>query len=192
MQRYSFGKGYKSRPLYMFKKQKVVLTGAPASGKTTLLNSVNHAEILCYSEVSRSIISAAQAKGIQHPFLENPLEFSEALFENRLQDYFKTSVKPIQLYDRGIHDVVAYLHELGSDIPCGMEADCTNFNYDKVFIFPPWEAIFEQDTQRMEDFNESEKLHNALIETYAAYGMECVEVPRLSVPKRLAFILENL
>ncbi|MGB0274266.1 MAG: AAA family ATPase [Flavobacteriaceae bacterium] len=176
----------------MFKKQKVVLTGAPSSGKTTLLNSVNHAEISCYSEVSRAVISAAQAKGIHRPFLENPLAFSETLFENRLHDYFTESTLPVQLYDRGIHDVVAYLHELGYDIPCGMEEDCTNFTYDKVFVFPPWEAIFEQDTQRMEDFNESEKNHLALIETYANYGMECIEVPRVSVPKRLAFILENL
>jgi len=124
--------------------------------------------------------------------LENPLAFSETLFENRLHDYFIESALPVQLYDRGIHDVVAYLHELGHDIPCGMEADCKNFTYDKVFVFPPWEAIFEQDTQRMEDFNESEKNHLALIETYANYGMECIEVPRVSVPKRLAFILENL
>ncbi len=176
----------------MFIEQKVVLTGAPASGKTTLLNIVNHAEISCYSEVSRAIISAAQAKGIHRPFLESPLAFSETIFENRLHDYFMESTLPVQLYDRGIHDVVAYLHESGYDIPCGMELDCTNFTYDKVFVLPPWEAIFEQDTQRMENFNESEKNHLALIETYATYGMECIEVPRVSIAKRRAFILENL
>lgn len=176
----------------MFEKQKVVLTGSPASGKTSLINSVDHPEISCYSEVSRAIISAAQANGAQRPFLENPLAFSEAIFESRLHDYFNVSKTPVQLYDRGIHDVVAYLHELGDDVPCGMEEDCMNFTYDKVFIFPPWEAIFEQDAQRVEDFNEAEKLHNALVETYSTFGMECIEVPRVSVVKRLAFMLENL
>ena len=176
----------------MFEKQKVVLTGAPSSGKTTLLNSVNHPEISCYSEVSRAVISSAQANGVHRPFLENPLAFSEAIFENRLHDYFKASNTPVQLYDRGIHDVVAYLYELGDDVPCGMEEDCKNFTYDKVFIFPPWEAIFEQDEQREEDFNEAKKLHIALVETYTTFGMKCIEVPLVSVAQRLAFILKNL
>lgn len=176
----------------MLEKQKVVFTGAPSSGKTTLINSLNHADISCYGEVSRDVISVLQAKGVQRPFLENPLAFSEAIFENRLHDYFIASDKPVQVYDRGIHDVLAYLHELGNDVPCGMEIDCVNFIYDKVFIFPPWEAIFKQDAQRTENFNESKKLHNALIETYTTFGMECIEVPRVSVAKRLAFILENL
>ena len=176
----------------MFEKQKVVFTGAPASGKTTLLNSVNHAEISCFDEVSRAVISALQAKGSRRPFLENPLAFSEALFEQRLHDYFEETTTPVQLYDRGIHDVVAYLNELGADMPCGMESDCKNFTYDKVFIFPPWEAIFKQDKERIEKFNESIKLHRALVETYTAFGMECIEVPRVNVVKRLTFILENL
>ncbi len=176
----------------MFEKQKVVFTGSPASGKTTLLNCVNHPEIACYEEVSRAVISASQANGTQRPFLENPLAFSEAIFENRLHDYFKVSNTPVQLYDRGIHDVVAYLHELGDDVPCGMEEDCKNFTYDKVFIFPPWEAIFEQDEQREEDFNEAKKLHIALVETYTTFGMKCIEVPLVSVAQRLAFILKNL
>ncbi|MDA0780090.1 MAG: ATP-binding protein [Bacteroidetes bacterium] len=176
----------------MFEKQKVVFTGSPASGKTTLLNCVNHPEIACYEEVSRAVISASQANGTQRPFLENPLAFSETIFENRLHDYFKVSNTPVQLYDRGIHDVVAYLHELGDDVPCGMEEDCKNFTYDKVFIFPPWEAIFEQDEQREEDFNEAKKLHIALVETYTTFGMKCIEVPLVSVAQRLAFILKNL
>lgn len=176
----------------MLEKQKVVFTGSPSSGKTTLINSVNHANISCYGEVSRGVISVLQEEGIQRPFLENPLAFSEAIFEKRLHHYFKASDKPVQVYDRGIHDVLAYLHELGNDIPCGMVADCMSFTYDKVFIFPPWEAIFKQDAQRTEDFNESKKLHSALIETYNTFGMECIEVPRVSIAKRLAFILENL
>ena len=176
----------------MFEKQKVVFTGAPSSGKTTLLNAVNHPEISCYHEVSRSFIAIEQANGAQLPFKENPLAFSEALFENRIHDYFKQSNTPIQIYDRGIHDVVAYLHELGDEVPCGMDADCANFSYDKVFIFPPWKDIFKQDSQRTENFDESQKLHHALMETYSKYGMECIEVPRVSVTKRLTFILDCL
>lgn len=176
----------------MAEKQKVVFTGAPSSGKTALIDQINHVNISCYSEVSRAIITKAQSKGIDRPFLENPLAFSEAIFEQRLQDYFEKSTKAVQLYDRGIHDVVAYLRELEQEIPCGMREDCTQLIYDKVFIFPPWETIYKKDAQRKEDFSETLKLHHAILETYAFYGMECIEVPRESIAKRLVFILENL
>jgi predicted ATPase len=176
----------------MVKPQKVVFTGAPASGKTTLMKSVNHSHIHTYNEVSRAVIDLAQAKGIRRPFLENPLAFSEALFEQRLHDYFSTSPKPIQFYDRGIHDVVAYLREIREEVPCGMHEDCADFTYDTVFVFPPWEEIYTQDTQRTENFSEAEKLHHALVETYHFYGMVCIEVPRDTIANRLRFILENL
>jgi len=176
----------------MVKRQKIVFTGAPSSGKTTLINSVNHPDIRTFSEVSRTIIDQEHNKGISRPFLHNPLAFSETLFECRLHDYFATSSKAMQFYDRGMHDVVAYLHELGQEVPCGMQEDCAQYTYDKVFIFPPWEEIYTEDAQRKETFSEAKKLHHALFETYRFYGMTCIEVPRVSVANRLAFILENL
>ncbi len=176
----------------MVNTQKVVFTGAPSSGKTTLLNSVKHPNIHTYNEVSRAVINQAQKMGIHRPFLENPLAFSEVLFEKRLLDFFAKSSKQVQLYDRGLHDVIAFLKEKGQEVPCGMHEVCTQFSYNKVFIFPPWKEIYTQDAERNEDFLEALKLHDALVETYTFYGMKCKEVPRDSVNNRLDFILDNL
>lgn len=176
----------------MFKQQKVVLTGAPASGKTSLLEHIKHIDIQCYAEVSRDVIATAKANGAIMPFKENPLAFSEALFERRLHDYFEYTDKPVQVYDRGIHDVVAYLRELGCETPCGMQTDCETLTYDKVFIFPPWKEIFTKDAERIEDFSEAVKLHHALLETYSYFGMECIEVPKSSIDNRFEFILKHI
>lgn len=175
----------------MAEQRKIVFTGAPSSGKTTLIEHVVHPHIRCFGEVSREVIAKEQAKGIR-PFLENPLAFSEALFEKRLHDYFSFSNQPIHVFDRGIHDVVAYLYALGEEVPCGMQEDCQNHVYDKVFVFPPWQAIFLQDTERAESFEEAEKLHHALVETYELFGMNCIEVPKDSIQNRWQFILDRL
>ena len=171
---------------------KAVLTGGPSSGKTTLINQLNLSGIRCFEEVSREIISMAQSKGGDIPFISHPLAFSEALFERRLQDYFTPSGDRTHLFDRGIHDVVAYLNRIGKEIPCGMQEDCIKYTYEKVFVLPPWEAIFEKDKERIEDFEESVILHKALVDTYEDFGMTCIEVPKLSIEERKAFIVKHL
>ena len=176
----------------MLEHKRIVLTGGPSSGKTSLLNHIQHPDIHCFEEVSRGVISKALAKGTTQPFLDNPLGFSEALFERRLHDYFEDKKNNIHVYDRGIHDVVAYLNAIGNEVPCGMLNDCSTYCYDAVFVFPPWEAIFTQDAERMEVFEEAIHFHKALLETYTHFGMQCIEVPKSSIEERFRFILDYL
>ena len=176
----------------MLEHKRIVLTGGPSSGKTSLLNHIQHPDIHCFEEVSRGVISKALAKGVTQPFLNNPLGFSEALFERRLHDYFEDKKNKIHVYDRGIHDVLAYLNAIGDEVPCGMLNDCSTYCYDTVFVFPPWEAIFRQDAERMEVFEEAIHFHKALSETYTHFGMQCIEVPKSSIEERLSFITDHL
>ena len=176
----------------MLEHKRIVLTGGPSSGKTSLLNHIQHPDIHCFEEVSRGVISKALAKGTTQPFLDNPLGFSEALFERRLHDYFEDKKNKMHVYDRGIHDVVAYLNAIGDEVPCGMLNDCSTYCYDTVFVFPPWETIFRQDAERMEVFEEAIHFHKALSETYTHFGMQCIEVPKSSIEERLSFITDHL
>lgn len=176
----------------MLEHKRIVLTGGPSSGKTSLLNHIQHPDTHCFEEVSRDVISETLAKGVTQPFLENPLGFSEALFERRLHDYFEDKKNNMHVFDRGIHDVVAYLNAIGDEVPCGMLDDCSTYCYDTVFLFPPWEAIFKQDAERMEVFEEAIHFHKALLETYTYFGMQCIEVPKSSIEERLRFITDHL
>ena len=84
------------------------------------------------------------------------------------------------------------MNRIGKEIPCGMQEDCIKYTYEKVFVLPPWEAIFEKDKERIEDFEESVILHKALVDTYEDFGMTCIEVPKLSIEERKAFIVKHL
>ena len=64
--------------------------------------------------------------------------------------------------------------------------------YDKVFILPPWQEIFANDHERIENFDETEAIHNELIKTYTAYGMPPIVVPKFSVQKRVCFLNDHL
>jgi len=58
----------------------------------------------------------------------------------------------------------------------------------KVFIAPPWPAIFEQDAERKQTLVEAEATYHAMVEAYAGFGYELVSLPLAPVAERAAFV----
>jgi predicted ATPase len=58
-----------------------------------------------------------------------------------------------------------------------------------VFITPPWEAIFQKDSERKEDFVAAIKVHKALESIYLELGYQLIPVPMGSIKQRADFIL---
>ena len=44
----------------------------------------------------------------------------------------------------------------------------------------------------MEVFEEAIHFHKALVETYTHFGMQYIEVPKLSIEERLRFVMDHL
>ena len=67
--------------------KKVVITGGPGTGKTSIINHLKENGYLCYDEISREITLQARKDGIEQLFLTDPLLFSEKLLEGRTQQF---------------------------------------------------------------------------------------------------------
>lgn len=67
--------------------QKIVLTGGPGTGKTSIIDELHKRGYLCQQEVSRRIILMARENGIEQLFLKDPLLFSKLLLEGRIQQF---------------------------------------------------------------------------------------------------------
>ena len=176
------------------KTQKIVLIGGPGTGKTTLINALKTKGYNCMEEISRQITLEAQEKGIEQLFLKDPLLFSEHLLLGRQKQFLEANTfeDEIVFFDRGLPDVVAYLDHLKSSYPQTFKTICSQHIYDKVFILKPWKAIYEQDNERYETFEQALALHDFLVKTYTDYGYSIIETPFGSVEERLDFILNNL
>ena len=174
--------------------KRIVLTGGPGTGKTTLIKYLQDKKYQCFPEVSRQITAEAQKKGIDQLFLNNPVLFSEKVLEGRLTQFKQAAeIKADTVFfDRGLPDVTAYLHYIGSSYPSNFDAICTANSYHTVFIAPPWEAIYKTDTERYESFEECEKIHQALTHTYQKYGYTLITLPKVTVKNRYHFILKTL
>ena len=71
----------------MFKNNKIVISGGPGSGKTTLVNFLRLKGHECIDEFSRTIIKSAQKKGESNIFKSKPLYFSKELWKGRKEQY---------------------------------------------------------------------------------------------------------
>lgn len=175
-------------------KALIVITGGPGTGKTTLINSLIEQGHCCFPEISRQITLEAKAQGIEQLFLEKPLLFSELLLEGRKKQYENARIDASDLIflDRGIPDILAYMHYIGDSYPAFFDQACKDHSYQKVFLLPPWEAIYQSDEARYENYQQAQLIYIHLKETYEKYGYDLVEVPTGTVEERVLFILGQL
>ena len=175
-------------------KEIVVLIGGPSSGKTTLIEALKEKGHTCYPEVSREVIKEAQEQGITQLFLEKPLLFSELLLEGRKKQFraAQNETASIVFLDRGIPDVLAYMHYIGDSYPAFFDEACKDHKYNSIFVLPPWKEIYVSDAERYENYEQAVLIHEHLMETYKKYGYSIIEVPKDSIENRIDFIMNYL
>lgn len=172
-------------------QQKIVITGGPGTGKSTVIDELVSRNFQCMPEISRQVTLNAREKGIEQLFLTKPLLFSELLLEGRVNQYIEAETKNTELvfFDRGIPDVHAYMNYISIDYPKTYINRSNLYRYDYIFLMPPWEEIYISDNERYENFEQALAIHNHLERTYKKLNYPIIEVPTGTVEKRTDFIL---
>ena len=178
------------------KKKRIVISGGPGAGKTALVEGLKIKGYTTVAEYSRTLIEIAKKEGKSRYFLSDPIEFSEALFLGRKKQFELLNDKSIDLhtpyvfFDRGIHDIYAYLKAIGQESKSWYDR-ISEYQYDLVFLLTPWEAIYRQDEQRAETFEEASNYFSFIEATYRdAHKVICI--PQRSVAERIAFVKDTL
>jgi predicted ATPase len=176
------------------KTKRIVITGGPGTGKTSLIKHLEKTGYPCMHEISRDVIREAQKEGIDQLFLKNPILFSKKLLEGRLHQFNYPIATPqsFLFYDRGMPDVTAYMDYIDSHYPEKFSEICIINRYDTVFLLPPWQEIYKQDNERYESYEQAETIYNFLLKGYQNYDYNVHEVPVGPVEERTHYILEKL
>lgn len=175
-------------------QKKVVITGGPGTGKSTVIDKLTKLQFTCMPEISRTITKKAQKSGIDQLFLEDPLLFSNLLLEGRIEQFNKAGLETqkVVFFDRGIPDVFGYLNYLKMDYPDDFINQSLNHRYDTIFMMPPWEEIYTTDNERYESYEQSMVIYQELLLAYHKIGYSITTVPEGDIASRVKFILDTL
>jgi len=171
-----------------------VLTGAPCSGKTTLIKLLQEKGYQTVPELARVYIDEQLAKGITLEELrQDELAFQRKILQFKVDHEKKLDPQAIIFFDRGIPDSQAYYKLCGLERDPVLDEAVKNSVYKKVFLLEcfPWQT----DYARTETPEEQIRLHHLLKEAYQNLNFPLIEVPALpkeEKAKRLNFILDNL
>ena len=173
--------------------RRLVLTGGPGAGKTTLIKALGKAGYARMPEAGRGVIRHQMEIGGTALPWHDPLLFAELMLSWDMRSYHaaRTRAGPV-FFDRGVPDNVGYLRLVGIAAPEHMERAAQELRYSRtVFVAPPWREIFENDRERRQDFDEAVRTYEVGSETYTDYGYELIELPYVSASERVSFVIET-
>jgi predicted ATPase len=161
-------------------------------GKTTLLMELRRRGFCCVDEVARDIIrQQVKDRGNALPWGDT-MRYAELMHEYSVAAYREAGEEGPVFFDRGIPDTLSYLRLIGRDIPAVMEEDARRMRYNrKVFILPPWQEIYETDSERKQSWEEAVKTYRQLQRTYEEYGYQLVELAKNRVEERADLVLKE-
>ncbi|MEV0599904.1 AAA family ATPase [Streptomyces sp. NPDC050315] len=176
----------------------VVVTGGPGAGKSTLIDRLAAAGYARSEEAGRGVIRDQMAIGGRGlPWADREL-FAELMLCWELRSY-RIAAKPSAsgepatgpvFSDRGVPDIVGYLRLQGLPVPAHVHAAAQAYRYHRrVYVAPFWPEIYAADAERKQSPEEAERTYHVMVETYAEYGYEPVELARVPVEERVRDVL---
>jgi predicted ATPase len=170
-----------------------ILTGAPGSGKTAVLEGLGKG-VLTVGEPAREVIAEQRAIGGAGTSEQDPAMFVAFLLQRSMDKYRDAvrSAAPVVLFDRGVPDCIAYAAVSGVD-PAESLAAARRYRYHpEVLVLEPWEQIYATDAERTMLFEQTIPFQAALVDAYEGAGYTLVVVPTGSVEYRVAFVRDAI
>ena len=165
--------------------QRIIITGGPATGKSSIITRLQELGYHCFEEVSREIIQEQKVSTSYKDF-----DFESAVFNRRKKQFDEAT--DLHFYDRSMIDGLAYMQKNKVAVSPKMLQTIKECNYHKVaFIAPPWENIYHKDAERLENFKEAEEIYQSLQKVYQSFGYQLIEIPLGTVDERVKFILSQ-
>lgn len=167
------------------KNKKIIITGPPGSGKSTIIKALIDKNYTCLKEINPSNIKDDKIR-------KDKQLLSKYIFDKRIADYQNATSK-LTFFDRSTIDVIAYLDYWQLNYPEIWIKKIQEQNYfQNVFYAPVWPEIYTKNTYRKEDLDEAILINKALKYTFSKFNFKLIEIPKSNIKDRLEFIINQI
>jgi predicted ATPase len=172
--------------------KKIILTGGPASGKSTAINALKERGYNIIPEAARDVIS-------HHSHVVDTYARQKLIYLRQLE-YELSHTKPGKnILDRSLVDIVAYCALLGVPVPMNLYESLGEANYERQVILlklPPSKEqynLLSQDGLRFETYEMAKTIERLLLDAYKISGHKTTIIPwKESKQERLEDVLKSL
>lgn len=170
--------------------RRILITGCSGGGKSTLLAALADAGHATVPEPGRRIVRDELANGGDALPWVDPLAFCHRALAMARADLERAVGDPV-FFDRGLIDAAVALHHL-QGTPVATTLDGPSPYSDPVFLAPPWPEIYATDPDRRHGLDAATEEYHRLDHALHGLGHSVLILPRVSVAKRLDFVLTAL
>ena len=169
-----------------------VITGAPSTGKSSVIDELRQMKFVCYDEIAREVIKENQENNHNIFPWVNMREFSDMVY-NRMKMRVDHQSDDLCFLDRSVVDLIGYMEFANKKAPSNYSEFAKSARYaKKVFIMPLWDSIYTNDKERKESIEEAKTIDFNLRKSYENLGFQLIDVPMLSIKERAKFILKEI
>jgi predicted ATPase len=174
--------------------RRYLITGGPGAGKTAIIEALRLRGFRCVDEAARRIIQAQTRIGGEATHTGDRRLYLELMLSHSIVDYERAAGEAgAVFFDRGIPELIGYCRLVGIEVPAHLTAAARLYRYaSPVFVAPPWQAIYRNDSERRQDFEEAVATCGVIREACIEAGYETIYLPLASVPQRVDFILARV
>ena len=163
----------------------VVITGAPSSGKSTLIEKLSKMGYEVLTDVAREII--LEMKLNSDPIDEKKKQL--LIVERLIEKYCSISIEKLVFLDYGMPDNLVFqaMAGLSTDIA---EKAAKLIRYRAVFLLKPLKIDY--DGVRNLDHETQYRIHNEILKKYIEFNYNPVIIPSTDLQSRLDMILNHV
>lgn len=168
-----------------------VITGAPSSGKTTLIHHLSQMGYRTAPEVARNYIRhlLIHNHSTLSEIKNNTLDLQRKILTIMLERERQLPAKDPIFFDRGIPDSAAYFRYHHLDDQHVINA-CRHQRYKRIFYCHGLPVV--RDAVRDEDDLAAKRIGELIYDVYIELGYKLIELPAVSVEERMKIILSQM
>lgn len=170
-----------------------ILSGAPGSGKSTILKRLQQKGYICVNESAREIIHEQRLIDGDGVYDRDKKLFLELMLSRSIYHYIQQyeTDKPV-IFDRGLPDMIGYAKLFEVNTNSSINASKTYKYNNNILFLPSWQEIYATDEERTMSFGEARIFGDLIRQSYIELGYNLITVPLVSVDKRVEFIINIL